>query len=92
MKPWEEAWSAHDTDDDGDDFNILRSGNWNDPVVERGMCPGDAKLAAAAPEMARVLLLLHRGETVSAGLVREALRNAGVIPSFDEEAKALEDK
>lgn len=67
-KPWEtESWIAFDSDDDGDDFGIYRSdvvtnegGTMaRDYVLDRGMLPEDARLAAAAPEMARLLLSLE---------------------------------
>jgi hypothetical protein len=97
MKPWEETWTRvlwlHDHNQDpifGIESDAIPK------KVAGHFCEFDggeharSQLATAAPEMARVLLRLHKGEMVSSGCVTEALRSAGVIPSFEEEAAALE--
>ncbi len=98
MKPWEETWSA-DVWTHGS--NMDRVWTINVDPKPAGLAThfaevfddddARASLIAAAPEMARALLLIYGGKApVSMGIIREALRSAGVIPSFAEEAAALE--
>jgi hypothetical protein len=100
MKAYEETWAAEVEEMAGydcmSDACVIRrvgdAGRYGLRIADTGTDPKDierARLIAAAPEMARVLLRLHSGEMVSSGCVTEALRSAGVIPSFEEEAAAL---
>ncbi len=51
MKPWEETWTVDERDD------IVTKNPGGEPeFVGRLMEPSDTKLAAAAPEMARLIL------------------------------------
>lgn len=91
MKPWEETWRINP-----DYPNDVFGAEGGDVILEGVACTdedhsnGRTKLAAAAPEMARALLALYMGQEVSIGVIREALRTAGVILSFEEEAALLE--
>lgn len=95
FKPWEEEWT-----EDGGRVELCKDEQPYGSVVvgcvgtfhhreEDGAClEGQrAKLAAAAPEMARVLLELRKGGTVlqrgdeQLDQVEIVLRKAGVLPS-----------
>lgn len=79
-----EHWLWYDEDDDGDSFTVFRNGHHGDVVTEQ-VCDEDwARLIAAAPDMARMLLReykenVHRCEP-DCELIR-VLRKAGVLPS-----------
>jgi len=83
-KPWEETWTVEG------DMIVLPDGDRFDCRIGKGESDARAQLASAAPEMARALLALYMGQEVSAGVIVEALRNAGVILSVDEEAALLD--
>jgi len=90
MKPWEETWEQTEPR-----CVLLANGTWcarfsPAPGISPDHEAGRAKLAAAAPEMARALLALYMGQEVSISVIIEALRAAGVILSFEEEVALLE--
>lgn len=87
MKPHEEIWEAPETEDGP--LGILRfPGGWNVDLTGGGRvleCEERAKLAACAPEMARLLLALR--DDPQSGLsgvdiesIEAVLRKAGVLP------------
>lgn len=81
-KPWEETWrinSTYPSDVFGSDGgDVLFEGCPDEETISHGR----AKLAAAAPEMARLLLeLVEREKSRLSDDAREVLTKAGVIPS-----------